>query len=91
MLSLREEYQSKLEAILPTLGPSVMLPEHANMVSSVTAKVKVLDFRPAYWRRNLESQVRFSAAVDEIHRLGTYCYVELSAFNGWVNLGLLGG
>ncbi|CAG8978206.1 hypothetical protein HYALB_00011441 [Hymenoscyphus albidus] len=77
MLRLGGEYQSKLEAILPTLGPSVMLTKHANMVSSVTGKTKLSDFGPAYWRSNLESQVKFSAAVEEIHRQGMHCYVEL--------------
>ncbi|CAG8953714.1 hypothetical protein HYFRA_00006603 [Hymenoscyphus fraxineus] len=77
MLRLGGEYQSKLEAILPTLGPSVMLAKHANMVSSVTGKTKLSDFGPAYWRSNLESQVKFSAAVEEIHRQGKHCYVEL--------------
>ncbi|KAI0204850.1 reducing type I polyketide synthase 10 [Astrocystis sublimbata] len=79
MLALGRAYESQLENILPTLGPSVMLPQHAaTMVSSVTGEAKVSGFGPAYWRQNLESQVKFSAAVAEIYKSnGQHCYVEV--------------
>ncbi|TGJ83752.1 hypothetical protein E0Z10_g5010 [Xylaria hypoxylon] len=78
MLALGGVYQSQLESILPILGPSVMLPRHATMVSSVSGKTKDSDFGPAYWRQNLESQVKFSAAVAELYKTrGEHCYIEL--------------
>ncbi|KAI3325957.1 hypothetical protein HD806DRAFT_520675 [Xylariaceae sp. AK1471] len=78
MLALGEMYQSQLESILPTLDPSVMLPRHATMVSSVSGNTKTLGFDPAYWRQNLESQVKFSTAVAEIYKSrGQHCFVEI--------------
>ncbi|KAI0401620.1 reducing type I polyketide synthase 10 [Xylaria palmicola] len=77
MLSLGASYQNQLEKVLPTLGPSIMLPKGAMMVSSVTGETKTSGFWPAYWRQNLESQVRFSTAVEEIHRRGAHYYVEV--------------
>ncbi|KAI1104957.1 reducing type I polyketide synthase 10 [Jackrogersella minutella] len=77
MLSLGEAYQNQLERILPTLGPSFILPHRTTFVSSVTEQIKTSGFEPSYWRSNLESQVRFSAAVEAINRQGEHYYVEL--------------
>ncbi|KAI0393705.1 reducing type I polyketide synthase 10 [Xylariaceae sp. FL0594] len=70
------EYESLLDEILPTLGPSAQQPEGATFMSSVTAAPKS-EFASSYWRQNLEGQVRFSQAIEQIHHKGEYCFIEL--------------
>lgn len=81
MLAFGNEYQSLLKDVLPTLDPSVRLGvghKQVTMVSSVTGDVKMSGFNAQYWRSNLESQVRFSAAVQKIQKeFGHHLFVEL--------------
>ncbi|KIA75504.1 reducing type I polyketide synthase [Aspergillus ustus] len=77
MLAIGEEYERLLRDVLPTLDPSTRLPEGASVISSVTGELKSTDFGPAYWRRNLENQVRFTHAIAKIHEIGKHCFIEL--------------
>lgn len=78
MLALGAEYQSLLESVLPSLDPSFRLPRHdTTVVSSVTGKPKLFGFDAAYWRSNLEGQVRFGPAIDTIHRQAPHYFVEI--------------
>ncbi|KAL4746292.1 hypothetical protein BDW72DRAFT_207477 [Aspergillus terricola var. indicus] len=79
MLPIGAEYEALLDRALPVVQrqPSTRLPEGASMVSSVTGALKTSGFSPAYWRKNLESQVKFAQAIDAIHRFGEHCFIEL--------------
>lgn len=77
MLALGEEYQSLLDQVLPNLGPSFTQPEGASVISSVTGEVKTADFSSAYWRSNLEGQVRFAPAIEHINRISEHFFIEL--------------
>ncbi|KAJ8127949.1 hypothetical protein O1611_g5687 [Lasiodiplodia mahajangana] len=77
MLATGAKYEALLDEVLPTLDPSVRLQKGATFVSSVTAAPKSTGFTAKYWRSNLEGQVRFSPAIEHIHRRGEYCFVEL--------------
>ncbi|KAK5996471.1 Highly reducing polyketide synthase srdA [Cladobotryum mycophilum] len=78
MLAIGDEYQSLLDKILPTVDPSTKMRKGATVMSSVTASPKSSGFDDArYWRANLEGQVRFSQAIDAIHRISAHCFVEL--------------
>jgi acyl transferase domain-containing protein/NADPH:quinone reductase-like Zn-dependent oxidoreductase len=77
MLAFGEEYESLLEKVLPTLAPSFQFTKGATIMSSVTGKLKSYGFGPNYWRSNLEGQVRFGPAIEEIHSLGAHYFVEL--------------
>ncbi|KAI2643562.1 reducing type I polyketide synthase 10 [Xylaria nigripes] len=71
------KYESILNQVLPSLGPSVKMQKGATMMSSVAVAPKSSGFTADYWRCNLEGQVRFSQAIEEIHKLGECCFVEL--------------
>ncbi|PSN60577.1 reducing type I polyketide synthase 10 [Corynespora cassiicola Philippines] len=77
MLPLGNEYQSLLDRVLPTLGPSRQMNKGARVISSVTAEPKSSDFNSSYWRSNLESQVRFAQAIHAIHSQAHHAFVEL--------------
>ncbi|KAL3450556.1 hypothetical protein BJX65DRAFT_316007 [Aspergillus insuetus] len=77
MAVLGPKYQALLDQVLPTLGPSMSQPSGATLVSTVTGQIKASGFDSAYWRRNLESQVRFSPAIASIHSMAEHFFVEL--------------
>ena len=77
MLATGEEYETLLDQVLPTLGPSVQLPKGAVFVSSVAVGLKSYGFTAKYWRSNLEGQVRFSPAIEHIQNMRDHCFVEL--------------
>ncbi|KAL2824216.1 hypothetical protein BDW59DRAFT_147657 [Aspergillus cavernicola] len=77
MLAIGEEYERLLSNVLPTLDPSTRLAQGPSVMSSVTAELKSTGFTPGYWRRNLENQVRFTQAIDQIQRIGKHCFIEL--------------
>ncbi|KAL4784750.1 polyketide synthase [Aspergillus varians] len=78
MLSVGEEYQTLLEKYLPRLDVASRQPQGPLFMSSVTAQAKQSGFSPSYWRQNLEGQVRFAHAIDELYsEAGPYCFIEL--------------
>ncbi|KAI0147403.1 reducing type I polyketide synthase 10 [Xylariaceae sp. FL1272] len=77
MLALGTEYQRLLDQVLPTLDPSVRQPLGPRVVSSVTGTVKTSGFDCAYWRKNLESQVRFAPAIESINGISEHFFIEL--------------
>jgi acyl transferase domain-containing protein len=77
MAVLGPKYQALLDQVLPTLGPSISQPSGAALVSTVTGAIKASGFDSAYWRRNLESQVRFSPAIASIHSMAEHFFIEL--------------
>ncbi|CAK4032116.1 polyketide synthase [Lecanosticta acicola] len=74
MLEIGGEYQSLLEKVLPTLPRSTRLNKGPSFVSSVDVEPKTTGFTPSYWRSNLERQVRFAPAIQEVHR---HCFIEI--------------
>ncbi|KAI1824887.1 reducing type I polyketide synthase 10 [Xylaria intraflava] len=77
MLATGAKYEAILNEVLPTLGPSSRCQKGATFVSSVIAAPKAAGFTADYWRRNLEGQVRFSPAIEHIHRREEHCFIEL--------------
>ncbi|KAI0449671.1 reducing type I polyketide synthase 10 [Xylaria acuta] len=77
MQSCTTEYESLLDAVLPTIGPSLKLAGGATFVSSVTGETKSADFAGHYWRSNLESQVRFSEAIKKMWNQSKHYFVEI--------------
>jgi acyl transferase domain-containing protein len=77
MAVLGPKYQAVLDQVLPTLGPSISQPSGAALMSTVTGQIKASGFDSAYWRRNLESQVRFSPAIASIHSMAEHFFIEL--------------
>ncbi|KAI0469310.1 reducing type I polyketide synthase 10 [Xylaria cf. heliscus] len=77
MLAIGEKYEQMLNQILPTLGPSIQLHQGATFVSSVTGTPMHSGFAAYYWRSNLENQVRFSQAIDQIQKICDCCFIEL--------------
>ena len=78
MLACGDEYQLLLERVLPTLDPSFQFQnDKATMISSVTVDVKTSGYGARYWRQNLESQVRFSYAIQQIQKRGRHFFVEI--------------
>lgn len=77
MLALGKEYQDLLDRVLHTLKASITQPAGAPLVSSVTGKIKTSGFDSAYWRSNLESQVRFSSAIEHINSISEHFFVEI--------------
>ncbi|KAI1261843.1 reducing type I polyketide synthase 10 [Xylariaceae sp. FL1019] len=77
MLTLGSQYQKLLDRALPALEPSMKQNLGAQVVSSVTGRAKTAGFDTAYWRSNLEGQVRFASAIDSIHAMGEHFFVEL--------------
>lgn len=77
MRALGEEYQSLLERVLPHLDVSSKLSTGATFISSITAEQHCSGVGPAYWRSNLESQVRFADAVVRLHESGDFHLIEV--------------
>lgn len=77
MLAIGDEYEALLDRVLPTLGPSVWVPQGATFVSSVIGAPKSSGFSGQYWRSNLESQVRFAPAIQYIQSQSDHCFIEL--------------
>ncbi|RFU78519.1 polyketide synthase [Trichoderma arundinaceum] len=77
MLAIGDEYQTLLDNTLRTLEVSSRLPKGASMMSSVTVELKSSGFDGAYWRSNLEGQVRFAQAIAAIYKVSEHCFIEL--------------
>lgn len=77
MRLLGEEYQGLLEQALPHLDVSSKLSKGAIFISSVTAEQLFSSVGPAYWRSNLESQVRFADAVVRLNDNGEFHLIEV--------------
>ncbi|KAL4942703.1 hypothetical protein BDV06DRAFT_235237 [Aspergillus oleicola] len=78
MLRAGENYQALLEQVLPRLDVASRQPQGPLFTSSVTGRVKQSGFSASYWRQNLEGQVRFAPAIENMHReSGPYCFIEL--------------
>ncbi|KAI1083646.1 reducing type I polyketide synthase 10 [Whalleya microplaca] len=77
MLAIGEQYQTLLDHVLPTLGPSLQLHKRATFVSSVTGSTMSSGFTGCYWRSNLENQVRFGPAIEYIQKSSDHCFIEL--------------
>ena len=77
MQAFGQEYEALLDRILPTLDPSAKLPKSATMMSSVTVEPKSSGFTASYWRSNLESQVRFTQAIEQIQKDSEHYFIEL--------------
>lgn len=77
MRALGEEYQDLLDRALPHLNVSTNLPKGAMFISSVTAEQHFSGFGPAYWRFNLENQVRFADAMARLYEDGDYHLIEV--------------
>ncbi|RYP59382.1 hypothetical protein DL769_008567 [Monosporascus sp. CRB-8-3] len=71
------EYQLLLDRVLPTLGPSSRLSRSTTFMSSVTGEVKFSHFPSGYWINNLESQVRFGQAIQNILSQSNHDFIEL--------------
>lgn len=77
MLALGKQYQELLDRVLPTLGPSIKQPLGATVISTVTGEPKTSGFGSTYWRSNLEGQVQFAPAIDQINRISQHFFIEL--------------
>ncbi|KAL4993011.1 hypothetical protein BDV10DRAFT_190367 [Aspergillus recurvatus] len=78
MLPVGSEYQALLEQCPPMSDVSSRLPQGPSFISSVTGKVKSSDFSAGYWRQNLEGQVQFAQAIQELYQqAGPHCFIEL--------------
>ncbi|MCJ1346998.1 hypothetical protein MMC31_005218, partial [Peltigera leucophlebia] len=77
MKVLGEEYQGLLERALPNLEVSSKISKGAMFISSVTAEQHFSGVGPAYWRSNLESQVRFADAVVRLYEKGDFHLIEV--------------
>ncbi|KAK7745564.1 Type I Iterative PKS [Cytospora paraplurivora] len=79
MLAIGDKYEAMVDRVLPTLGPSVYMAKGpATFISSVAVGPKSSSFTGKYWRRNLESQVRFAPAIERITKdHPDICFIEL--------------
>ena len=77
MQAFGEEYEALLNRVLQTLDPSTKLSKGATMMSSVIIKPKSSGFSGSYWRSNLESQVRFAQAIEQIQKRSEHYFIEL--------------
>ncbi|RYP61682.1 hypothetical protein DL770_009733 [Monosporascus sp. CRB-9-2] len=77
MSASSSEYQLLLDRVLPTLGPSSRLSGSTTFMSSVTGEAKSSHFTSGYWINNLESQVRFAQAIQNILNQSNHDFIEL--------------
>ncbi|KAG9698620.1 ketoacyl-synt-domain-containing protein, partial [Aureobasidium melanogenum] len=77
MAGVGAEYLNLLGKNLPCLPHQQKQQRTAQWISSVTGKIVSGAIDLAYWRKNLESPVRFSDAVEGVFGLGKYHLIEL--------------
>jgi acyl transferase domain-containing protein/NADPH:quinone reductase-like Zn-dependent oxidoreductase/short-subunit dehydrogenase len=72
MEPILDEFERIVSAV-PLKSPQMRL------VSNVTGQVAARDLvtNAAYWRRHLRESVRFAAGVQDLHRQGIRCFLEL--------------
>lgn len=77
MRALGEEYQDLLNQALPHFKVLTNLPKGAMLISSVIAEQHFSGSGLAYWRFNLESQVRFADAMARLYEVDDYHLIEV--------------
>ncbi|KAH6656006.1 hypothetical protein BKA67DRAFT_515368 [Truncatella angustata] len=77
MTVVGDEYENLLESAMLHLEDGPLLRSDVRFISSVTGNVFHDSFGPDYWRRNLESPVLFSSAVEQTIKIGSYHMVEI--------------
>ncbi|KAJ5672571.1 polyketide synthase [Penicillium longicatenatum] len=78
MLAIGNEYESLVSSAFDDHRKGFFkYAQEASFFSSVTGKLKIDSFTPAYWRENLEKPVRFVDAVSQMAGSGAHQIIEL--------------